>query len=53
MLFRSGVFRFPQQRAAEIASETVKQFINKDNRIKKVVFNVFKDEDFEIYSGLL
>lgn len=49
----TGVFRFPQQRAAEIASETVKQFINKDNRIKKVVFNVFKDEDFEIYSGLL
>lgn len=37
----------------KIASETVKQFINKDNRIKKVVFNVFKDEDFEIYSGLL
>lgn len=49
----TGVFHFPQQRAAEIASETVKQFINKDNRIKKVVFNVFKDEDFEIYSGLL
>lgn len=49
----TGVFCFPQQRAAEITTETVKQFINKDNRIKKVVFNVFKDSDLEIYSGLL
>ena len=49
----TGVFRFPQQRAAEIATETVKQFLKKDSRIKKVIFNVFKDEDLEIYSGLL
>lgn len=49
----TGVFRFPQQRAAEIATETVKQFLKKDSRIKKVIFNVFKDDDLEIYSGLL
>lgn len=49
----TGVFRFPQQRAAEIATKTVMQFLKKDGRIKKVIFNVFKDEDFEIYSGLL
>ena len=49
----TGVFRFPQQRAAEIATNTVKQYLDKDSRIKKVIFNVFKDEDLKIYNGLL
>lgn len=49
----TGVFRFPQQRAAEIATETVKEFLDQDDRIKKVIFNVFKDEDLEIYRSLL
>lgn len=49
----TGVFRFPQQRAAEIATDTVKQFMDQDSRIKKVIFNVFKDEDFEIYNAIL
>ncbi len=49
----TGIFRFPQQRAAEIATETVKQYIDNDNRIKKVIFNVFKDEDLRIYSSII
>ena len=49
----TGVFRFPQQRAAEIATETVKDYLEKDSRIKKVIFNVFKDEDLEIYQKLI
>ena len=49
----TGVFRFPQKRAAEIATNTVKQYLDKDSRIKKVIFNVFKDEDLKIYNGLL
>lgn len=49
----TGVFRFPQQRAAEIAIDTVKNFIKKENRIKKIIFNVFKDEDLKIYNQLL
>lgn len=49
----TGVFRFPQQRAAEIATETVKNYINEDSRIKKVIFNVFKDEDLRIYRNLI
>jgi O-acetyl-ADP-ribose deacetylase (regulator of RNase III) len=47
------VFRFPQQRAAEIATETVKNYINEDSRIKKVIFNVFKDDDLRIYHALI
>lgn len=49
----TGVFHFPLQRAAEIAVETVKDYLDIDNRIKKVIFNVFKDEDLEIYNKLL
>lgn len=49
----TGVFRFPQQRAAEIAVDTVKKYLDNDNRIKKVIFNVFKDEDLKIYRELL
>ena len=49
----SDLFRFPQQRAAEIATATVKEFLDQDDRIKKVIFNVFKDEDLKIYHALL
>lgn len=49
----TGVFRFPQQRAAEIAVATVKEFMKKDDNVKKVVFNVFKEEDLRIYKDLL
>ena len=49
----TGVFRFPQQLAAEIAVSTVKNYINEDSRIKKVIFNVFKDEDLRIYHTLI
>ncbi|MGN0346661.1 MAG: macro domain-containing protein, partial [Lachnospiraceae bacterium] len=49
----TGVFRFPQQRAAEIAIKTVKDFLITDTGIKQAIFNVFKEEDFEIYSSIL
>ena len=49
----TGVFRFPQQRAAEIAVRAVKDFLTADTRIRQVIFNVFKDKDLEIYSNIL
>jgi len=49
----TGVFCFPQQRAAEIAVNTVKGYLDTDSRIQKVIFNVFKDDDRIIYSSLL
>jgi O-acetyl-ADP-ribose deacetylase (regulator of RNase III) len=49
----TGVFRFPQRRAAEIATATVKEWLENDDRIKKVIFNVFKDEDLRIYKETL
>lgn len=49
----TGVFMFPNQKAAEIAVRTVKEFLDATGYKIKVVFNVFKDEDWEIYSSLL
>ena len=49
----TGVFGFPQQRAAEIATETVKGFLQSDTHIQQVIFNVFKEEDLRIYRSLL
>lgn len=49
----TGVFMFPNRPAAEIAIKTVKNFLKKDTSVEKVVFNVFKDNDEEIYAELL
>lgn len=49
----TGVFRFPQQLAAEIAVGTVQEYLKKHDGIKQVIFNVFKDEDLKIYNHLL
>lgn len=49
----TGVFMFPNERAAEIAVETVKKYKEENNSCIKVIFNVFKDEDAAIYHRLL
>ncbi len=49
----TGEFHFPNELAAEIAVETVKEFLKKQTSVKKVIFNVFKDLDKTIYEKLL
>jgi O-acetyl-ADP-ribose deacetylase (regulator of RNase III) len=49
----TGEYQFPRQKAAEIAIQTVKDFLCTNMKIQKVVFNVFKQEDFFIYKNLL
>jgi len=49
----TGEFHFPNREAAEIAVDTVREFLRRDTSIKKVIFNVFKDIDKEIYRELL
>lgn len=51
----TGVFLFPQDKAAEIAVKTVKEWLDAhpDSCLKKVIFNVFKDRDLKIYQKLL
>ena len=50
----TGVFHFPNDRAAEIAVQTVRKWMAEhDERMERVIFNVFKNEDKEIYERLL
>lgn len=49
----TGEFHFPQHTAAEIAVQTVTEFLRTDNQIEKVVFNVFRQDDYDIYKKLL
>ena len=47
----TGVFGFPQNEAAEIAVDTVRAF--RRSHTTEVIFNVFTEKDYEIYSRLL
>ncbi|MDE7453601.1 MAG: protein-ADP-ribose hydrolase [Clostridia bacterium] len=49
----TGEFHFPNERAAQIAIQTVSEHKRKTGRNIKVIFNVFKDYDYEIYAKLL
>lgn len=48
----TGEFHFPNEKAAQTAVKTVREFLNANKEIK-VIFNVFKDEDRRIYEKLL
>jgi O-acetyl-ADP-ribose deacetylase (regulator of RNase III) len=45
----TGIYGFPIHRATPIAIKTVKEFLEKDDSIEKVVFVCFSRNDFEIY----
>lgn len=49
----TGEFRFPNERAAEIAIQTVAEYKKQSGSKIKIIFNVFKDYDYEIYARLL
>lgn len=49
----TGEYHFPNDKAAEIAMETVIQFLSEEGvKIDRVIFNVFKDLDDRIYRNL-
>jgi len=50
----TGVFRFPNKRAAEIAVKTVTDWLSAHpDAMERVIFNVFKDEDKAYYEAEL
>ena len=49
----TGVFMFPNKRAAELAVQTVKQYKEREKSKIKVIFNVFKEADERLYKQLL
>ena len=49
----TGVFRFPPDRAAQIAVKTVRDWLAEHEGIMdRVIFNVFSDKDRDIYEAL-
>ena len=50
----TGVFHFPNKKAAEIAVKTVSEWLRENpGKVERVIFNVFKDEDKAIYEKLI
>ena len=50
----TGVFHFPNKRAAEIAVSTVDSWLlQHPGSMERVIFNVFKDEDKKYYEELI
>lgn len=49
----TGEFHFPNERAAQIAIQTVKEYKQQTQSKIKIIYNVFKGYDNEIYARLL
>ncbi len=49
----TGEFHFPNHKAAEIAVRTVKEYKVQTGSSMEVIFNVFKELDYDIYRELL
>lgn len=49
----TGVYHFPRELAADIAIETVKAFLEKNDFPQKVFFVCFDDENYSIYENKL
>jgi O-acetyl-ADP-ribose deacetylase (regulator of RNase III) len=49
----TGVYGYPKDKAAAIAVETVRKTLEETPDVEKVIFVVFDEENYRIYSGLL
>jgi len=49
----TGVYGFPKDKAAEIAVAAVRNFLENNEEIEKIIFSVFDAENYEIYKQKL
>jgi O-acetyl-ADP-ribose deacetylase (regulator of RNase III) len=49
----TGIYKFPKDKAAQIAIKTVSDFLLTTNNIEKVIFVCFDEENYNIYDHLL
>ena len=49
----TGVYSFPFERACKIAIKTVKEFLENNTSIERVIFVCFSEGDFEVYKKYL
>ena len=47
----TGIYKFPKDKAAEIAIKTIKEYPSKI--IEKIIFVCFDDENFQLYQAIL
>jgi len=49
----TGIYHFPKDRAAKIAVDTIKKFLAKTDKIDKVIFVCFDEENYGLYEQLI
>ncbi|WP_343673292.1 O-acetyl-ADP-ribose deacetylase [Chitinophaga sp.] len=49
----TGIYHFPKDKAAQIAITTVKDFLENNNIIERVIFVCFDRENYDLYKSLL
>ncbi|MCB0550462.1 MAG: macro domain-containing protein, partial [Phaeodactylibacter sp.] len=49
----TGVYGFPKERAARVATATVRGFLASDDLIEQVYFVCFDEENYQLYEALL
>lgn len=49
----TGVYGFPSDRAVNIAVRTMKEFLEKDDSVEKVIFVCFDEKTFVCYKNIL
>lgn len=49
----TGIYGFPKEKAAKIAITEVSKFLEKNDKIQKVLFVCFDQENFKLYKNLL
>jgi O-acetyl-ADP-ribose deacetylase (regulator of RNase III) len=49
----TGVYGFPKDKAAKIAIDAVNDFLKSADRLDKVIFVCYDDENYKLYKELL
>lgn len=49
----TGIYGYPKKEAVGIALQTVNDFLNRNNTIRKLYFVCFDEENFSLYTNLL
>lgn len=48
----TGIYKFPKEKAAKIAIQTVSNFLNSNEKITQMIFVCFDEDNYKIYSEL-
>lgn len=49
----TGIYKYPKDKAAEVAVKTVGDFLLNDKTLQRVIFCCFSQEDYRVYQKLL